>query len=1326
MWSEATGKATGWQIRRLAAAGLTPNDVETFVSRQSGARELFDIGRGSAEDIVLRMGDDTLENAREAQGVLERASQLPTRHIGQKRRLRDVMAPWVYLTSRIDTMARRAAFYGSLKQQAHIATAGTRSFADRGIAEIERGLVDLGVDPEIARHVEGTVRDEMYGRMIGRRPTVSGGPLNDADIDDILSKLNIQLSDTETLGGLRSGISYAEDFAAATKGAVSGEAQVVHTHDLRDIAEYLSNDILPRIGKDLTPSQAVRMLRQKAETYFDAADIGRELSRMESTVRPVNTYSSNLRLTDNALRKEMTDTVDTMERFLRTQFFGDEGWLKIAKSSLSPARKFHSASRQATVRNVEGLTGIRRIYDRFAGEQGLAEIAGDTIIPKEWLDDLPDWLRTVGGRKRSKMTLGDLWNNYFTARDDSWKNFFTEARNIAEGNAPAQKAIGALEDDLQKTFAYHRDIISKVPARAQELKSLDAAWREAASKIQRRFSRNTRLRPGLLGLTPNDPARAAQTLDPQGPLAQEVSDFVEWVGPQLRKDFAALKSGQLTVAKSPAQVLEEAGRMMKSRVAEVRQVMIGNARAATDFAMLNYNNQYGIDHFMKILFPFSFWPTRQAAHWGLRAARNPGAFGAVVMGMTQPREYFKQYGYPDRLNVKIPVYIPWLGELLDKTPIIGSKLQSADFAPYYFVDPIRMLFPYKQMVTDNFDDPARRNTPAGFALDYAENYTGMSINPFMKIIGGKVGLLDADAWRSYGFQGGPFGIPITPTAREVGKWFYQGDPDAIPTPEQEFYAQRGYFSHGLMGKILGLEPNKFDVYRAERALWTLSVTGELLPGKTKEEQVQAAWLALDSHSGPAWKNAVKAAESETFLSRFTGYIGFPAGPVTGVNEGEFIWLGLKAAQGEAARRGELDKFYEKYPEFEVRSAVVKGISDPKEKEAAVDTELYYQSIDKLVDRPYAPAVDTLTDELESLRNVTQSQPVRDQIDLINTQLRAIEEEKSGIRDMIDAAYPNRDKTRSLNRDPEERALAGLRDQWYDIRWDKASGEPYEAFQARQAAFIAGLPQNPDPTMQEEIWHELAKESTLIKIGYSLKIDDAVKHDDFDAVTRLTEERDTKLELLHQDADQAITQRDFLRYMASFAERKTPEEQAFERANGLFDLWMSLVSGGSLFTSREKSSISAYFRSLPEMQTYFPLESVSLSVLSLDQKQAIMTRRNFWKTYHAISDSKTKLDYFYMARDDLERANALLGLPTPSPIEATFLPPEYTSDPLFGHMELMTALNQYQVMQDPSSGLSPTDQERLSQLLTSYGGEEDAFGSLSPDEANSYLDLVAPQ
>src|SRR5581483_6885871 len=108
-----------------------------------------------------------------------------------------------------------------------------------------------------------------------------------------------------------------------------------------------------------------------------------------------------------------------------------------------------------------------------------------------------------------------------------------------------------------------------------------------------------------------------------------------------------------------------------------------------------------------------------------------------------------------------------------------------------------------------------------------------------------------------------------------------------------------------------------DIYRSERALASLVATGDIEP--------EDAWEALRTHSGPAWEQAVKAADSEKFLSDFTGWLGFR---VVGAQQGELIRLGEQSLYSKAAASGQLEDFFDKYPEFEIQQVATKGLSDP--------------------------------------------------------------------------------------------------------------------------------------------------------------------------------------------------------------------------------------------------------------------------------------------------------------------------------------------------------------------------------------------------------------
>ena len=115
----------------------------------------------------------------------------------------------------------------------------------------------------------------------------------------------------------------------------------------------------------------------------------------------------------------------------------------------------------------------------------------------------------------------------------------------------------------------------------------------------------------------------------------------------------------------------------------------------------------------------------------------------------------------------------------------------------------------------------------------------------------------------------------------------------------------------------------------------------------------------------------------------------------------------------------------------------------------------------------------------------------------------------------------------------------------------------------------------------------------------------------------------------------------------------------------------------------------------------------------------MTRRAFWRTFHSISDPETQLDYLYMVKPEIDAANDLLGLPRVTPIDVPRTPAEWLSDPLFGHTEIMSSLYQQRLLED-ESGLDPDEQVRISEMLSRYGSDDEAFGALSPAQANDYI------
>ena len=902
--------------------------------------------------------------------------------------------------------------------------------------------------------------------------------------------------------------------------------------------------------------------------------------------------------------------------------------------------------------------------------------------------------RDEGVSITAPLSIDALWKKYFDVQEQTMGDVYELFSSLAGSDKTRRKLLDEWRDTVLGTYKEHRRIISEHLERKGMLpdETLESFLKRKAEERNLLFGKMREKLSQLTGLNHPDKPLAGELLDTSFPLAVEVDDYLRYVSDQIKENWQAFKEGKLAFRPEPgAEVFKDVARGLARDWDDIRRAALGNAMAKTDFVMLNYNNQYGIDYVIQAFAPFAFWPTRDALHWIIRTARAPGAMAGLAQLLAQSEELRKQYNIPERFEYKLPIYLPGASQFLEKLPIVGQLAQTGDMGDWFFIDPVRFVVPYRDFLVQ-YSNEDRRSTALGRIADFIENATPLAINPFAKLIGSQVGLLDRDAWGNVFFGGGPFGIPLTPAAQAAAAWLYNGDPLAIPAEEQERFTETGSFSSNFLLRILGVEPDKWDIYRAERAVWTLVATGKLLPGKSQEEQVRAGWEAISTHRGEAWKRAVKAANSLDFFRQLTRFTMFPAGDVMAVHEGETLWWGLKQAYTLAAEQGDLDKFFEKYPEFQMRKAVVRGISDEKEKLREVDTELYYQDLERYVNGPFKLQLDLIETELAKLRKMPQTETVRQSIDILEAERRAIREQQEERRKLLDLAYPNRKKELSLNRLPRDRALTRLRNMYFDI-----DDDDFDRLQQKQAQFISQLPEE---GFTEEDWHEITKEFFLTRLNYGRMIEAAVQHGDFDRVERLRDELQAKLEDIHRRAEQGISRDELAAYLQVTARVRTPEELEFEDAQSLFDLWMSLVGDGSLLSGREKTAISNFFRSHPLIQKYFPSSSLDLTNLTTEQKLLLMRRRQIWRQFYALSDTPaTQVDYINMVRDELNMINQSLGFPPVTVLDYRLPVPELPShDPLFERAQMRLALLRRQVLEEQRPDLSPEELDQLERQL----------------------------
>jgi len=1254
--------------------GLTPRRVEQFVASQTGMHEWLGV-RIAQKDF----------GAEEFLEVLGKQVQEPIRHLFEQPRrvfglnLDKIMYP-VYAAGRLDAAARRAAFLAALKEQAGMLA--VPAMVARGPApDLAAKLREVGVSADDAVRIEHALLDEYRGFMTGVTPVPAGKTPQTAFLERV-NALEVQVRGGVQEAGFSVG-DVAWRWAKAPPpeglGLMDDAAARLALNDIWPFADTIRKEVLqPHLGEVIAGKRTLKSLERMIDAtvmeYYGAADVLAQINRLPNMIRNPTSYLDGLRLSNRVMIEDMADNILHVERHMRGMF---PGWNKDPKN-WPMIRRFNDLGAEATAGLARRREGINRLYQQAARH-------GDEIA-----EFTPD--------------LAKAWDDYFATKDKAFEDLYEFIRGeTAKVSTAHTKLVDDWYEALTKTHRRHQANLLDAAREGTE-----EAWRAAGEANKLLYETNAKARGALFGHGANDPPAAQQVFDMAGPLAKEVDLYAATLKSELRKAMPAMKKGELALAtplreQAVTEMRKAAQEVVNNWEAASRQA-VSQAQVKTDFIMLNYNNQFGFDRLFQAFAPFFFWPTRTAVHWGIRAARQPGAFVGIWQAILFPSRLVEQYDLPMRYQFAVPIPIPGMDEALRNVPFVADMFADSNFSPLYFVDPLSVMFPFAQW-RDLYDDERRHNTPAGLLLDFAESYAPMvSINPFMKIIGSNTGLLDRDAWASTQFSGGPYGFPLSAAGLLTARFLHGGDLDAIPEEEMYTYTDKGHFSIPWLGRVLNLEPDGFDIYRAERAVWALAATDELLPGKDHETQVRAAWEAVRDHRGVAWAKATRAARGVDFLRAATAWIGYPLGGIRGMHEGEYIYAGLRTAYSEYARQGRLEEFYEKYPEFEVRRAVVSGLSDPEEKAQAIDTALFYEDLERIVEEPFRGALEGITGKLHYLAQQTQTDWTREEVRFYEAEFSAVRAEQSRLRKIVEGMYPNRDTTLSFFHPPRNYALRTVDDEWYALRneWysnEGAAGESYDNLVIRQQEWLDQFPLYGEGGYTERGWQNAFTEYMLLRIQYSRAMEKAIREERWEDRDALQEELKAKLESQHAKWGANLTRRDVESHLASRLGPRTPEQVEFEKARALRELWMSLVSSGSPFTSRERAAISDYFRSLPEIQKHYPFKAAPLEAFTAEQRLAMLRRDEIWDTYYSFSDPEVQVDYVKSISGELNEINQMLGLPPLRIMDYRVPPPELgAGDPFVSRMQFARTAAREEILRTEGENIPPELLDEYTDLL----------------------------
>ena len=1173
-------------FRNLArAADIDPIAVERTV-----------VGNVSHQDVLgqklgypFRLDDETVDVA-DAISKAHTAVSQPLKDLNP-RRLRDIIALPVTAAGRVDRMTRRASFYYNLKEQLYLGSAaedllvhGVKGARGGLLPDIKNDLLNVGVPPEDAERAARALHGKMYNYL------KKGGSLGDvvALRKSYLGAVDDLLKDTKAarLDAYDMGMKYLQ------RQGYSPEQSLLVMSDLEEPLTRLQG-VLDN-ADDIPFEQLRAQIDKIGNDYWTFDRIQAEMTHTDPVMRPGNDYSKNLSLTEEGIRADLKDQLMHLERYMGTKVPEWTGNAVRMKTVMSTAREY-------SVGRLNRLSEIRGFYiDSLA--------AG---VPQKELSS----------------ALRQRWSEYFDYVDDVQLNLYNQVKSeIMRVDQTQLEPLDQWYKGLLNTQKHHRQIIRDAVDEATP-----EAWQKAGSDVQKLYRKEADRRAANFGWDPNDEAKNLGHMRPTAALTRQIDELLEFVKGRMGEEMA--RDLPESYVNGMRKVMQQHALEVSKRGPDLARHLVANARFKTDFVMLNYNNQYGIDNVFQSVFPYEFFPTRTAANWMIRAWRQPGKGAMLAKALLLPHQYAKDYGMPDRLAWRIPVPLPGLDNFLENIPVIGGRVKSADFGPVYWIDPLAILFPMSNF-RDDFIDEKKRSTPAGIVLDWTEQNTPLSMSPFAKIVGGITGALDRDAWTNSLFSGGPFGVPLSVDANLAMQWIQTGAPNDLSDDEKQNYSDKGYFSNNFLSRVIGLGSDRYDQYRTERAMASLVAS--------KDIESEDAWDALRTRQGPAWEKAVAAADSEKFLSDFTGWLGFR---VTGSQRGEMIRLGEQGLYQHAAARGQLEEFYNQYPEFELQQVATKGLSDPQARQEMMDNHFYFRDLEALVNKPYQLALDKIQIEIDAIDRLPVIRETdAEQRKYLIDEIQAIHEEQKVMRDALDTAYPNRNKDASLNIPPRERALQQMSRGYHELVPDAA--ETPEDFAARQSRYLDQFPAKTSADSEQD-WQAIFIAYQTTQARYNLQISKAYDDGKFEEAEKLKAAKERDLRTIHGISESRITRYDAELYLAGQQRILTPSEQEWEQANSLFDLWMSYVSDSSPLTSRQKAAVSAYFRQDPLLRKHYNVQTIDIRTLNGDQLLSLARRREIKNHYNSLTTNAAKIDYMKAVQDEYNAINAMLGLP---PIE----------------------------------------------------------------------------
>ena len=856
------------------------------------------------------------------------------------------------------TWARRVEQAASLRAYTTGFLRGNRMFArgmTRLIADVDPALAkQLGSD--VTRVIEDTVRSSMtQGQLdkvlLGENLNLNmSAILNDAsrrmgyDIDRVLTTEFTAVVEQELLDAARKSPQAVRDVIAGISGRVQQNiddlveegikvlvqetaakvqlegpgaltglwgritdefyfAHPQHAENVRKIAEAVAAgqdrktiDLLWRQGLVAEDAYMGRMWN-RLEAYIEGARIGAKEALPSGML---NEMASNFRKWRSGWQGFFTWRNKTYAEFFGKKLKGEafaQGWEQIVAEA--DARYAKSVAREDQfIGRIDELTG--RILPE--AEQPLymsyrARVATWRQADRQMVQD---YTQRMAGLTREERRV--LWNELWEQRRANWQSVAQEEQ--------AGRAAMAGNQEARATY-----MTAEAP---QVAPTTPATWeRTALMDLNELVPDQLYMGTGIdqLWFT-----RGQEALDTIGEAAIDLA------------------------SKKPLRLADVSGDLMPAVRAYIEEAKldIGSRQAASmqfaeftrDSALLNYNRRCGYNTWLGTLAPYEFWFTGSVQKWVLHSLDRPAMLADYLrVQKFLETAYRPEANLPSRLRGSIRIHLPFLPDWMGKD---------------IFVDPLKMIFPFKrfaypveqiiyqlsgdrQATIRKLDELVEqgqitrqeaeeaKELQGGVAWERAKalarqddaedrksafDLMSMFIQPHAPIV-----------WAYKASQGEEIGT-VLPLTRQIGglAGALGIDPAGPYNPE------------AAIRKAIGLHPfDEWDDYRVDRMLSNMAGDGEISVAVFQLAMAERG-NAKNPEVAIAFQEAQRRAWKEWGVGALGSVIGLPARPYpTGEEKLRELALLYQKAWGDYERGDEtaVNRFFEKYPEYETRLALFK-------------------------------------------------------------------------------------------------------------------------------------------------------------------------------------------------------------------------------------------------------------------------------------------------------------------------------------------------------------------------------------------------------------------